>query len=1020
MVRKGVPVQTSAGVAHPNGRLNFWCTSREIGRFFESRDLVSDGRLGKPSPALHCRVDGRWGSTISMPLKELSREFVLDVTSRYKGLESLNLSGNTISKLENLEILKDLRELDVSGNRVSRVEGLGGIPGLNSVSLARNRVTSIEGAPLARLQRLDLSHNQVKDFAVLEALRPTLCPALRELHLQGNPIAEEESYRKRVARQLPQLRELDGQALSETGPKTDERTEDATDDGLVGVLPGPGVDGVETKTPPRESLPWWFSFSREGPDHGMGEGQVGAKGGPGALALRLPPEEGTRRRLEYQQEIDDGPDALDDDQAAEGKGLSVDAVPPEAVAKRLAIDNKRLRSELGSTRRILLTRDREAQGLRADLREERSKGHDAIISALRGQVGSLEEKLRASNEASRSLQGDVAAVRAASDAVTAEKDALATRAAALESECDSMRRASAEAASLRERNGVLVGQLQTLEASAADARDLREKNAKLKAAAARHQATVEHLQAHYQRLLEGGAAGPDGERASADRELKAARDTAAALRQRSELLAVQNQALRDIAAMQDAAGQGPAGSTVDPARSRQARRVDLWRQKVFELMVQLRGMELASTREEEARRAETKTLRSRAAAAEARTRVLEAKVRAVEAEAELARAQAAAAKGHAERAEAARARVAAACDAQARDLASSRAALQLFAAQHARCLAQLGALGRRVRAQHERVQFASARLTAVGDAMAARTARMVSDRAEAERAARQAHDHLADEIQRLREERARAQAEARAGAVRASERLAQQRDASESRLTELASSHQKAMAGVHERCVALQAALETRTAELSRSQGEARDAERKIEAARRELAAAQEAFRENRAASARAADTLRQESEARVAAAVREAQERVAAARAAAASEASRGRAAALAEAEELRAALGAAQRKSDRLERRALGAERQASEREAAAISRAEAESAALRDALRVRDAELARITAELGASRSRADSAQSEALPSHTPTTNRRVRPNTSPRDPQLASQLQQLMQLSSALLSDDEDDQ
>lgn len=68
-------------------------------------------------------------------------------------LQKLDISGNAITSVRQLEKLKHLRSVDMGGNQLSSLEGLEELPELQHIDVNHNRLETLEA--LARLRRLD-------------------------------------------------------------------------------------------------------------------------------------------------------------------------------------------------------------------------------------------------------------------------------------------------------------------------------------------------------------------------------------------------------------------------------------------------------------------------------------------------------------------------------------------------------------------------------------------------------------------------------------------------------------------------------------------------------------------------------------------------------------------------------------------------------------------------------------------------------------------------------------------------
>eukprot|EP00798_Chlamydomonas_sp_ICE-L_P024109 gene24109-9684_t len=149
---------------------------------------------------------------------EITTALVSNVCARYPLLKTLNLSNNTITRIQNLEPLTSLTKLDLSLNRIHAMDSLNLEPltKLTKLDLSLNRIHAMDGlvsltnlrelwlqnnlissvssscSQLTCLALLDLSHNQlhIGDWVhVLSAM-----PSLTHLSLAGNPICDTPGY----------------------------------------------------------------------------------------------------------------------------------------------------------------------------------------------------------------------------------------------------------------------------------------------------------------------------------------------------------------------------------------------------------------------------------------------------------------------------------------------------------------------------------------------------------------------------------------------------------------------------------------------------------------------------------------------------------------------------------------------------------------------------------------------------------------------------------------------------------
>ncbi|XP_063080259.1 leucine-rich repeat-containing protein 9 [Engraulis encrasicolus] len=154
-------------------------------------------------------VNLRWASFNG---NELSRVEGLENCSL---LEELSLDNNCLSKLEGVSQLHRLSRLSVSGNQLTSLDGsiLGQLPCLHFLSAENNLIGSLHGIQRARLLfELYLGNNIIsttRDIYNLKALTNLII-----LDLYGNPLLEKlENYRIYLVFHLPSLKALDGIAV---------------------------------------------------------------------------------------------------------------------------------------------------------------------------------------------------------------------------------------------------------------------------------------------------------------------------------------------------------------------------------------------------------------------------------------------------------------------------------------------------------------------------------------------------------------------------------------------------------------------------------------------------------------------------------------------------------------------------------------------------------------------------------------------------------------------------------------
>lgn len=160
--------------------------------------------------------DGLLHELEELTLHQLEIEKIEALGTYCRSLRILYLQNNIIPKIEGLQHLKELRYLNLALNNITKIEGL------RYVCLRIFYDFIVLMAPfLARscefLNKLDLTVNFI-DVDTLEEsishLRPML--HLGEMYMMGNPCMQWEQAREYIVAMLPQLRTMDGQAVTRT------------------------------------------------------------------------------------------------------------------------------------------------------------------------------------------------------------------------------------------------------------------------------------------------------------------------------------------------------------------------------------------------------------------------------------------------------------------------------------------------------------------------------------------------------------------------------------------------------------------------------------------------------------------------------------------------------------------------------------------------------------------------------------------------------------------------------------
>ncbi|KAG7089781.1 hypothetical protein E1B28_011433 [Marasmius oreades] len=131
--------------------------------------------------------------------------------STLKRLKILSLQSNRITVIENLEGLETLEELYLSHNGIKKLEGLDDNRELRTLDVGANFISAIENVShLTKLEELWMNGNQIPD---LKALEPELghIKTLQTIYLEANPCQKNDmtGYRRKVMLALKQLQQID-------------------------------------------------------------------------------------------------------------------------------------------------------------------------------------------------------------------------------------------------------------------------------------------------------------------------------------------------------------------------------------------------------------------------------------------------------------------------------------------------------------------------------------------------------------------------------------------------------------------------------------------------------------------------------------------------------------------------------------------------------------------------------------------------------------------------------------------
>ncbi|XP_034144066.1 leucine-rich repeat and IQ domain-containing protein 1 [Esox lucius] len=128
-------------------------------------------------------------------------------------LSVLDLTGNNLTEPPSLKNQVLLKELHLQDNSISSIEDLtdSWLPLMQLLCVAQNSITQLPPlSDFVSLERLDIRHNCLSELQNLcDGLAG--CLLLREVHLTGNPLQQEPSWRSSLREAVPGLQNIDCQ-----------------------------------------------------------------------------------------------------------------------------------------------------------------------------------------------------------------------------------------------------------------------------------------------------------------------------------------------------------------------------------------------------------------------------------------------------------------------------------------------------------------------------------------------------------------------------------------------------------------------------------------------------------------------------------------------------------------------------------------------------------------------------------------------------------------------------------------
>ncbi|XP_054423009.1 leucine-rich repeat-containing protein 9 [Pteronotus mesoamericanus] len=151
-------------------------------------------------------------------LSNLDDKMILSLakTSIFSHIVSLNLHGNSLSKLRDLSKLTGLRKLNISFNEFTCLDDVYHLYNLEYLDASHNHVITLEGfRGLMKLKHLDLSWNQLKKSGDEINMLCKHTTNLLTLDIRHNPWQKPATLRLSVIGRLKTLTQLDGLLISE-------------------------------------------------------------------------------------------------------------------------------------------------------------------------------------------------------------------------------------------------------------------------------------------------------------------------------------------------------------------------------------------------------------------------------------------------------------------------------------------------------------------------------------------------------------------------------------------------------------------------------------------------------------------------------------------------------------------------------------------------------------------------------------------------------------------------------------
>jgi hypothetical protein len=139
----------------------------------------------------------------------ISNLSALQLFQYFPNVTDLDLAHNDLrSRILDIDLPRRIQRLDLSHNNLTDISGLMACVELKELNISHNNVKALYGLP-TKLTRLDISNNRIHTVSSLRSL--SICVGLTSISVQGNPVIQQLPNVKVFLRSvMPNLQEIDG------------------------------------------------------------------------------------------------------------------------------------------------------------------------------------------------------------------------------------------------------------------------------------------------------------------------------------------------------------------------------------------------------------------------------------------------------------------------------------------------------------------------------------------------------------------------------------------------------------------------------------------------------------------------------------------------------------------------------------------------------------------------------------------------------------------------------------------